>query len=82
MITINNTKYGCSNYIFSLETETAFSIDDYTYKYSKIKVTDIYTIDIPDHINLHLGMVRPEIHALGTEEIDELEKKGRELVKK
>lgn len=81
-IVINNTQYNCPNYIFSLEAEKPFSIDDYTYKYSTSRISDVYGIEIPDHINLHLGMIKDEFHSLTADEIEDMQKRSKELMKK
>lgn len=79
MIIINASKQGCPNYIFSLEKDETFTIDDYTYIYSKINVTDYYSMEIPERINIHLGIAKTEFKALEASDIEQLEKEGKEL---
>lgn len=72
-ITVNNVKSQCPNFIFSLEHESSFSIDDFSYRYSRTNLSMKESFEIPNHINLHLGTPRREFHALDATDIETLE---------
>lgn len=78
-IVINGVKHGCPNYVFSLMDEGTFTIDDFTYKATRMSLSKTYTPDVPNHLNLHLGLDRREFRSITPDEIEELERKGKKL---
>lgn len=76
-IYINDQKHACPNYVFSLENQTSFTIDKFSYQYLKTNITSSLLFEVPEHINLHFHASKPEFHALTAEEISELEETGK-----
>lgn len=78
-ITILGKQQSCPNYVFSVENEKEFSIDDAVYKYERATTGGSFSYEIPNHINVHLGLPKVEVHALTAEQIQEMEKDNKQL---
>lgn len=82
-IKINGTNRSFPNYVFGIEYNTEFTINDFTYKSEHITMTrNVMKLDIPEKINLHFGTSKTEFHTLTTEEIYQLNDAARETKKK
>lgn len=79
-IVINNQSIGCPNYVFSLDNEASFSIDNINYQYTRSNITATTSFEIQKHINLHLGIIKSEFQALTADEIAKLEEEGMKAV--
>lgn len=69
----------CPNYVFSLIDERTFSIEDLSYTATRASVDKTYSIEIPNHINIHLGVTKEEFRSITAEEVEKLKAEREKL---